>query len=43
MALPHFWIRATSVLVPRSDRTDWIEEWDAELAATGGGTRCGGS
>ncbi|MGW8268340.1 MAG: ABC transporter permease, partial [Longimicrobiales bacterium] len=37
MALPEIWIRVTSVLVPRSDRRDWIEEWDAELAATGGG------
>jgi len=39
MALPHLWIRVTSALVPRSDRGDWIEEWDAELAATGGGMR----
>jgi len=37
MALPHLWIRVTSALVPRSDRAEWIEEWDAELAATGGG------
>ena len=29
------WIRALSILVPRSERRDWVEEWNAELAATG--------
>ncbi len=36
MNFPTFWVRAVSVLVPGIVRGDWIEEWDAELAASGG-------
>ena len=33
------WVRLTSTLVPRGERGEWIEEWDAELASTNGGMR----
>jgi predicted permease len=36
MKLPTLWIRAVSVLVPGIVRRDWMEEWDAELAAKDG-------
>ena len=36
MRLTRVWIRLTSVLVPGYDRRDWIEEWDAEMAAHDG-------
>ncbi len=29
-------IRLLSLLVPRSERRDWVEEWEAELTAAGG-------
>ncbi|MGD8319764.1 MAG: ABC transporter permease [Gemmatimonadota bacterium] len=31
------WVRLLSLLVPRDRRREWLEEWDAELVATGGG------
>jgi predicted permease len=36
MPAPKLLIRVASVLVPGVVRADWIEEWDAELTATGG-------
>ena len=30
------WIRAVSILVPGICREDWVEEWEAELAAKNG-------
>jgi len=33
------WIRLSSLLVPRDERRDWIEEWVAELSITGSGLR----
>jgi predicted permease len=29
------WVRLSSILVPAEDRPEWVEEWDAELAANG--------
>ena len=31
------WIHLVSILVPWEDRESWIEEWEGELSATGGG------
>jgi hypothetical protein len=36
MRATRLWVRITSVLVPGIVRRDWVEEWDAELTATGG-------
>ena len=36
MKAPELWVRVVSVLVPGIVRRDWVEEWDAELAAGGG-------
>lgn len=36
MTLSRLWVRITSALVPRGDRQEWVEEWDAELFAHGG-------
>ena len=33
------WVRFVSKLLPHDLRDDWVEEWDGELAASGGGTR----
>jgi putative ABC transport system permease protein len=37
MIATRLWIRLASVLVPWDERVEWIEEWDAELEATGQG------
>jgi len=39
MDLPGIWVRITSILVPGVDRREWVEEWEAELAAGGGSMR----
>ena len=36
MRFSSVWVRMASILVPRDERADWIEEWDGELAAIGG-------
>ena len=36
MMLARFWVRLASVLVPAQERSDWTEEWLAELAANDG-------
>jgi hypothetical protein len=33
------WIRVVSLLAPPADRADWLEEWQAELRASGHGIR----
>ena len=35
MVPSRLWIRITSLLVPWDERGEWVEEWDAELEATG--------
>jgi len=30
------WVRLVALLVPRDERRDWVEQWDGELAASGG-------
>ena len=39
MDLPGAWVRLSSILVPREERREWVEEWEAELTA--GGRRMG--
>ncbi len=36
MRAPSVWIRLVSAFVPRDIRSEWVEEWDGELAANGG-------
>ena len=36
MSAPSVWIRLVSSFVPGDRRSEWVEEWDAELAASGG-------
>lgn len=36
MRAPSMWIRLVSALVPRDVRDEWVEEWNGELAASGG-------
>jgi predicted permease len=33
------WVRAVSILVPRDEREEWVEEWDGELMASSGSAR----
>ncbi|MEM7417021.1 MAG: ABC transporter permease [Gemmatimonadota bacterium] len=33
------WVRIVSVLVPASERAEWIEQWEGELTASGGSMR----
>lgn len=35
--MARLWLRIVSVLVPGADREEWLEEWEAELAAGGPG------
>ena len=37
MTPARLWLRVLAPLVPRDLRDVWVEEWDAELAASGGG------
>lgn len=39
MSVAHAWVRFVSVLVPKSERADWLEQWEGELTASGGSMR----
>lgn len=39
MALQRIWLRTVARLVPREQRADWVEEWEAELTARADGGR----
>ena len=36
MRAPSVWIRLVSAFVPGDIRSEWVEEWDGELASNGG-------
>ena len=36
MIFARLWVRVISILVPAHERSDWTEEWLAELAANNG-------
>ena len=38
MSVARYWVRLAALLVPGVDREEWVEEWDGELAARGGGS-----